>query len=74
MFAYSNKKNFLVEFCMFNEETTQGNVDRSRSMDYGGNIKRITTHKTWLFVYGIIPLSLVVGLHLFFVINIQIRA
>ena len=48
MFAYSNKKNFLVEFCMFNEETTQGNFDRSRSMDYGGNIKRITTHKTWL--------------------------
>ena len=30
---------------MFNEETTQSNFDESRSMDYGGNIKRIITHK-----------------------------
>ena len=46
MFAYSNFFFFLLaEFCMFNEETTQDNFDRSKSMDYGGNIKRITTHK-----------------------------
>ena len=50
MFAYSNFFFFflLAEFCMFNEEITQDNFDRSKSMDYGGNIKRITTHKTCL--------------------------
>ena len=49
MFAYSNFFFFLLaEFCMFNEETTQDNFDRSKSMDYGGNIKRIITHKTCL--------------------------
>ena len=57
---------------MLNEESTQGNFDGPRSMDYRGNIKRICWLQSMPFVYGILPLNLVVDLHQFFVINIQI--